>query len=350
MACPFLRDPVDIGAQVVRKTIRTKRLFKDRQNPLSFSEEYINERYHFSSHCIVYLADLLTPSLSNDTLRSCALTVMQTLCIGLHFFACGEYMHAVGDAENLSKSTVCRAIRRVYIALARILPDFVKFPGHCSQQEVKDGFYRIAGLPNVIGVVDSTHIPIKAPSGPEVSDYTNQKSFHSINVQMVCDSQCLITNIEAKWPGSVNDFHILQKSVLYHQFQQGCFDGQLVADNEYPCLPFLMTPYLNPKPGAESCFNEALYETRACIKTTFTTLRSRFGCLKGLRVSPQRACDIIVACMVLHNVAIIRKEAPPCFSWMPRKNPEPVHCDYQDGTAIRDNIAAQLFVSCSQVL
>nr|XP_029476770.1 putative nuclease HARBI1 isoform X2 [Oncorhynchus nerka] len=350
MACPFLRDPIDIGAQVVRKTIRTKRLFKDRQNPLSFSEEYINERYHFSSHCIVYLADLLTPSLSNDTLRSCALTAMQTLCIGLHFFACGEYMHAVGDAENLSKSTVCRAIRRVCIALTRILPDFVKFPGHCSQQEVKDGFYRIAGLPNVIGVVDSTHISIKAPSGPEVSDYTNQRSFHSINVQMVCDSQCLITNIEAKWPGSVNDFHILQKSVLYHQFQQGCFDGQLVADNEYPCLPFLMTPYLNPKPGAESCFNEALYETRACIKTTFTTLRSRFGCLKGLRVSPQRACDIIVACMVLHNVAIIRKEAPPCFSWMPRKNPEPVHCDYQDGTAIRDSIAAQLFVSCSQVL
>ncbi|XP_041707290.1 putative nuclease HARBI1 [Coregonus clupeaformis] len=350
MACPFLRDPIDIGAQIVRKTIRTKRLFKDRQNPLSFSEEYINERYHFSSHCIVYLADLLTPSLRNDTLRSYPLTVMQTLCIGLHFFACGEFMHAVGDAENLSKSTVCRAIRRVYLALARILPDFVKFPGHCSQQEVKDSFYRIAGLPNVIGVVDCTHIPIKVPSGPEASDYTNQRSFHSINVQMVCDSQCLITNIEAKWPGSVNDFHILQKSTLYHQFQQGIFDGWLVADNEYPCLPFMMTPYLNPKPGAESCFNEALYETRACIKTTFTTLRARFGCLKGLWVSPQSACDIIVACMVLHNVAIIRKEAPPCFSWMPRNKPEPVYCDHQDGTAIRDSIAAQLFASCSQVL
>ncbi|XP_019903998.1 putative nuclease HARBI1 isoform X2 [Esox lucius] len=170
---------------------------------------------------------------------------------------------------------------------------------------------------------------------------------------MVCDSQCLITNIDAKWPGSVNDFHILRESPLYRQFQQGRFNGCLVADNEYPCLPFMMTPYLNPKPGAESCFNEALYETRACIKTTFTMLRARFGCLKGLRVSPDRACDIIVACAVLHNIAMIRKEAPPCINWMPSNKPEPLHCDHQKGTALRDVIAAQLFassMSCSQVL
>ncbi|KAL0993964.1 hypothetical protein UPYG_G00116170 [Umbra pygmaea] len=257
MACPFLTDPVDLGAQIIRKAIRTKRLFKDRQNPLSFSEEYITERYHFSSHCIVYLADLLAPSLENDTHRSCALTVMQTLCIGLHFFACGGFIHTVGDAENLSKSTVCRSIRRVYLTLARILPDFVKFPGHSSQQEIKDRFNRIAGLPNVIGVLDCTHIPIKSPSGPEALNYTNQRSFHSINVQMVCDSQCLITNIDTKWPGSTNDFHIFRESTLYQQFQQGCFDGCLVADNDYPCLPFMMTPYLNPKAGSPRVTTES---------------------------------------------------------------------------------------------
>ena len=42
-----------------------------------------------------------------------------------------------------------------------------------------------AGLPNVMGCLDGTQIPITAPADNE-ADYVNRKSFHSINVQ-VCD-------------------------------------------------------------------------------------------------------------------------------------------------------------------
>ena len=42
-----------------------------------------------------------------------------------------------------------------------------------------------AGLPNVIGCIDGTHIPITAPALDE-GDYVNRKSFHSINIQ-ICD-------------------------------------------------------------------------------------------------------------------------------------------------------------------
>ena len=42
-----------------------------------------------------------------------------------------------------------------------------------------------AGLPNVIGCIDRTDIPITAPALDE-GDYVNRKSFHSVNVQ-VCD-------------------------------------------------------------------------------------------------------------------------------------------------------------------
>lgn len=42
-----------------------------------------------------------------------------------------------------------------------------------------------AGFPNVIGCIDGTQIPIKAPSANE-GDYVNRKSFHSINVQVCC--------------------------------------------------------------------------------------------------------------------------------------------------------------------
>ena len=37
----------------------------------------------------------------------------------------------------------------------------------------------------------------------------------------------------------------------------------------------------------------------------------RFQCLKYLRVAPDRACDIAVACAILHNIATIRRERLP---------------------------------------
>ena len=44
---------------------------------------------------------------------------------------------------------------------------------------------------------------------------------------------------------------------------------------------------------------------------TFGVIKSRFNCLRGLRVSPERACETVVACVVLHNIAVIRKERAP---------------------------------------
>ncbi len=43
----------------------------------------------------------------------------------------------------------------------------------------------------------------------------------------------------------------------------------------------------------------------------FGLIKSRFQCLKHLRVTPPRACDIVVACVVLHNIACLRKEKQP---------------------------------------
>ena len=34
MACPFLPEPVNVGAQIVRGALRLERFFRDRSNPL----------------------------------------------------------------------------------------------------------------------------------------------------------------------------------------------------------------------------------------------------------------------------------------------------------------------------
>ena len=54
-------------------------------------------------------------------------------------------MYSVGDAENLSKNTVCSTIRKVVVALIKLLDAFVVFPGHLPTQSIKEGFNEMAG-------------------------------------------------------------------------------------------------------------------------------------------------------------------------------------------------------------
>uniref|UniRef100_A0A8C2BR91 DDE Tnp4 domain-containing protein n=1 Tax=Cyprinus carpio TaxID=7962 RepID=A0A8C2BR91_CYPCA len=344
MSCPFLREqPVAEGARIIRRAFQINRVLRDRQDPLAQRESVIVERYCFSREGVIYIMNLLEPHIKCSTRRSRALTTAQTVCIALRFFASGTFLYTIGDAENLVKSAVCRAIRKVYLALKQFLGVFVVFPSHLRPQVVKQNFFAIAGFPNVIGAIDCTHIPIKAPPGPNEGDFVNRKGVHSVNVQMVCDSMFHITNVEAKWPGSVHDSRIFRESHLCTLFERGDFDGILLGDRGYACRQYFMTPFPDPNPGPQTRYNAALARTRARIEMTFGQLKERFQCLKSLRVAPDRACDIIVACAILHNIATIRKERIPVVGVQPDDDLQPVHLDQPSGRAARDRIVEHHF-------
>ncbi|XDV45407.1 hypothetical protein PO909_013511 [Leuciscus waleckii] len=91
----------------------------------------------------------------------------------------------------------------------------------------------------------------------------------------------------------------------------GHFSGYLLGDRGYPCLPYMMTPYPEPEPGPQAQFNLAHSRTQVKVEMTIGILKSTFQCLRGLRVSPERSCDITAACVVLHNIATLRGESPP---------------------------------------
>ncbi|KAI7813805.1 putative nuclease HARBI1 [Triplophysa rosa] len=343
MASPFLESPVDIGAQIVKRAFREERVLRDRQNPLAFPDDYLYERYRFSAEGIVYLCRLLERHIKNPTRRSQAISVPQMLCIALRFFTSGTYLYAVGDAEKISKNTVCRTIRRVVIALQRYINTFIVFPGHLPTVAIKEGFHKIAGFPKVIGAIDCTHIAISKPVKEIEADYIDKKFTHSLNVQMTCDHQCMVTSLDARWPGSVHDSQIFNASVLYQRFKDGLYDGILVGDRAYACQSFLMSPYQNPETRPQHDFNMALGQTGLMIKRTFGILKSRFGCLRDLRVSPERASQIVGACVVLHNIATTRKEAMPQEHHIPPDDVDPVSPDHPAGRAMRDNITTQYF-------
>uniref|UniRef100_I3K8R4 Putative nuclease HARBI1 n=1 Tax=Oreochromis niloticus TaxID=8128 RepID=I3K8R4_ORENI len=353
MSCPFVREqPIAEGARVIRRVFRIQRILRDRQDPLAQRDSVLIERYRFSREGIIYITTLLDPYVKSSTRRSRALTTAQTVCIALRFFASGTFLYAVGDAENIGKSAVCRAIRKVYLALKQFLGVFVVFPSHVRPQVVKQGFFAIAGFPNVIGAIDCTHIAIKAPPGPNEGDFVNRKGVHSINVQVMCSH--ILTSLRwcvtpcatsPMWKPNGQDQCMTQESSESQAFLHytGAYDGILLGDRGYACRRYFLTPFPDPNPGPQTRYNAALARTRACIEMTFGQLKERFQCLKGLRVAPDRACDIIVACAVLHNIATIRLERAPVVEVQPVDDLQPVHLDQPSGRAARDRIVQNNF-------
>ncbi|XP_052373112.1 putative nuclease HARBI1 [Oncorhynchus keta] len=163
-----------------------------------------------------------------------------------------------------------------------------------------------------------------------------------VSPKMVCNADCVISNVVAKWPGSVHDSRIFRASEIYQCLSQGEFSGVLLGDRGYGCQPFLLTPFTDPQ-EAQQAYNHAHARTRARVEMTFGLLKARFHCLHKLRVSPVRACDITVACAVLHNVACLRKErsprVPPAMDW---DNPS-IFPDDDSGRLLRDQYVLNYF-------
>ena len=108
-------------------------------------------------------------------------------------------------------------------------------------------------------------------------------------------------------------------------------------------MQFLMTPYGDPQTPSEARFNRALSTCRVKIEMTFGVLKARFNCLRGLRVKPERASQIITACVVLHNIATIRKERTPHVPLVADDVVDPITIDHPTGVAVRQAITAQYF-------
>ncbi|XP_052067175.1 putative nuclease HARBI1 [Mytilus californianus] len=151
----------------------------------------------------------------------------------------------------------------------------------------------VAGFPNVTACIDGTHIRITGPSIDEPV-FVNRKGIHSINVQAICDHEGRFTNISARWPGSAHDSHVFRTSAIGQHLEngyQGVGQGVLLGDSGYPCRQFLLTPYRQPAAGRGQ------------------TRKKRFHILGSeIRMKPDKACRIIIACGVLHNIAIMRNE------------------------------------------
>ena len=146
------------------------RLFRDRTNPLDYmTDTQIVHNYRLDRESIYELCHELEAELARPTRRVHALPVsLQVMMIALRYFASGSYMNVIGYAHGVSKTSVSRSIHSTAKNIAKNIGLYIQFPmTNTERQSVMFNFYDIKEFPLVLGAVDGTLIPIKAPSVDE---------------------------------------------------------------------------------------------------------------------------------------------------------------------------------------
>lgn len=237
-----------------RRTFRQRRdIFRE------YSDDQLVKRFRLDRAGIIAVTDLVRDRLQCRTERNRPLDPETKVAITLRYLATGKMQQCSCDDFGTTQPTISRVITQTLDALAdpQIRRQFMKFPRTVQEVQRKQReFMETSGFPGVVGAIDGTHVRIVAPRVNEHL-YVNRKRYHSINVQVVSDANYKILDIVARWPGSVHDARILEESGLKLLFEQnlmpeGCY---LLGDSGYPCRPWLLTPYLNPQPGAKVNYN-----------------------------------------------------------------------------------------------
>ncbi|PFX15431.1 putative nuclease HARBI1 [Stylophora pistillata] len=154
-----------------------------------------------------------------------------------------------------------------------------------NSEVIIEGFFIRWNFPQCVGAIDSTYIPIKTPQNHH-TDYFNRKSFHSVIVQAVCDSEFCITDICAGWPGKAHDARVLSRSKIGEKLINGtvvaghntlardingtAIEPFLVGDPAYPFCKHLMKDFTGSNLSSEKeYFNYRLNCARIQIERTF---------------------------------------------------------------------------------
>lgn len=127
-----------------------------------------------------------------------------------------------------------------------------------------------------------------------------------IFMQIMCDADMRVINCIAKWPGSVHDARILRESPIFAAFEsrQKPLSGYILGDSGYMQRDWLMTPVPVVRSAKEEAYNTAHCGTRCTVERCIGVIKRRWHCLHGeIRMSPSRVCQIVCACIVLHNRA-----------------------------------------------
>ncbi|XP_030530454.1 protein ALP1-like [Rhodamnia argentea] len=284
-----------------------------------FPEEEFKKAFRMGKSTFDMVCEELSSVIAKEdtTLRS-AIPVRQRVAVCLWRLATGEPLRLVSKRFGLGISTCHKLVLEVCSAIRTVLmPKYLQWPDEDKLRKIKAKYESISGIPNVVGSMYTTHIPIIAPKISVAAYFNkrhterNQKTSYSITLQGVVDPKGVFTDVCIGWPGAMPDDQVLEKSALHQRANGGLLKGVWIVGNSgYPLLDWVLVPYTQQNlTWTQHAFNEKIGEVQRVAKDAFARLKARWSCLqKRTEVKLQDLPVVLGACCVLHNICEIRGE------------------------------------------
>ena len=170
--------------RTIDKALKRERVLVDRSNPIEdLLPDQVKARYRFFPETIYQICNLLQPQLVRKTKRSASFPVLWQILIALRYLASGCDFIVIADTMGVSKSSVCRCVWAVAIALCKLSNRIVKFPSDRTMLEYRRSFFAIGGIPNITGAVDGCLVRIMRPT-ENTHEFICRKGWPAINIQV----------------------------------------------------------------------------------------------------------------------------------------------------------------------
>ncbi|XP_071371667.1 uncharacterized protein [Centroberyx affinis] len=173
--------------------------------------------------------------------------------------------------------------------VSHVVQDLIKVPNLEEACAIARRFEMANNIPQIIGCIDGTHIPVLPPSDG-YRDFVNRKGWPSYVLQAVVEDRYCFWSVNCQVPGSTHDANVLRQSELFkkaHLLLTGVrvIQGKpvrffLLGDPAYPLMDWLMgytqSPALTPE---QEFFNIHLSSARTAVEMAFGRLKSRWRVL-----------------------------------------------------------------------
>lgn len=289
-------------------------------NDLTIPDSHFRRLMRMNRNTFNVILNTLGPRLvrQNSIFRDC-LPPCKVLALGIYRLAHGNTYVSMAPTFCVGKSTTIEAVQDVVNALFDIRQDHIKWPETLAEvEESISTFDALSSLPNIVGAIDGSHIPIKAPDESAV-DYFSRYQEYDFIIQGVANGKKLFIDFACGFPGSMHDARVCRLSNIFSEAEQGNILTQpivnvnnhnlgpyLVGDSAYPLSPWLIKPYPEgTQDPNEIAFNRELSSARVQVECAFGILKGRWRILqKRLDSKIQFAIKTAVACAVLHNICL----------------------------------------------
>lgn len=181
----------------IKRTYRNKRFWRKERSidwwerivKLHFTEEDFISNFRLSKTSFNFICFRLKKYLCSElNIVREPLTVEKKCAIALYTLSsCAEY-RVIANQFGTNKCIVHKCLYAFCEAVVReFSQEYLQMPNETEAEQVMSGFEKMCGIPNVVGAIDGTHIPILPPK-IGYRDFLNRKGWPSYNVLAVVDN------------------------------------------------------------------------------------------------------------------------------------------------------------------